>query len=501
MTKKVVVIGGGISGLASACYLSKFGYKVTVLEKNSTLGGRARYFCANGFVYDMGPSWYWMPDVFENFFNDFNYSTHHFYNLIRLNPAFQIIFDTHKMSIPSELKGIAELIDTYEENGKQKFLDYIKYAQHLYEKSMHAMVYKPFVSVTEFFDRQVLDWTLIKSLFSTISKDIRKTFKHPSVRQLLEFPVIFLGESAERIPALYHLMNYSAFAQGTWYPMGGMYQIINAIHTLAQKMNVSIFTHTEVQKIVTRHNKVIGVQTSNGFIETDILLSSADYAFTETLLDEAYRNYSNKYWQTRTFAPSALIYYLGVDKKIPSLQHHNLFFDADFDTHIQSVYITHQYPTNPLFYLSVPSVTDSMVAPVGKENFFILIPLSVNLLEDEYIQENLLNNAIQRIEKFTQTDIKNSIVFKLKYSRNDFIRDYNAYKGNAYGLANTLMQTAIFKPKMINKKISNLFYTGQLTVPGPGVPPSLISAKIIANLIHFKFPIQKNYYYEYETHV
>lgn len=494
MRKKVIVIGSGFSGLAAAAYLSKADYNVIIIEKNSTIGGRTRQLKDNGFVFDMGPSWYWMPDIFEKFFNDFNYTTSDFYSLTRLNPAFQIIFeDGDVMQVPDKKEELFALFEKYQRGSKEPLQKYLKQAEHLYNVSVNKMLYKPYVYYTDYLDKNVLDIQLLKSLFGNVSKSVRKNFHHPKLIHLLEFPVIFLGAAAQNIPALYNLMNYAAFELGTWYPMGGMYEIIKAIEYIVRKHQASILTNCEAKKIIIQNNKAVGIETSDGFMDADIIVSSADYAFTENkLLDKQYANYASDYWERKTFAPSALIFYLGINKTLPKLLHHNLFFDADFEQHIRTIYNTHEWIKNPLFYLSVTSKTDASVAPAGAENLFILVPISVGLNDYPDIHQQILDNVISRIEKFIGVSFRNNIVVKHTYSISDFIADYNAYKGNAYGLANTLLQTAGFKPKIINKKISNLFYTGQLTVPGPGVPPSLISGKIVAEFINHQFKI-KNY--------
>ncbi|MCX7728365.1 MAG: phytoene desaturase family protein [Bacteroidia bacterium] len=492
MKSKTIVIGSGISGLAASAYLGQYS-DVLVVEKNKSIGGRARQMEDSGFKFDMGPSWYWMPDIFEKFFLDFGYSSHQFYELIRLNPSFQIIFEDDVLVVPDNKKDIILLFEKYEKGSGDKLVDYLNDTKHLYDVAVNKMLYKPYVSAKDYLSKDVLDWKLISSLFLNVSYSIRKRFKNPKLIQLLEFPVIFLGATASQIPSLYGLMNYAALELGTWYPLGGMYEIIKAIQSVAEKQGVEIQTATEVHQIVVKNNKAIGVETNKGFYMADVVLSSADYAFTETkLLDSSYANYNTEYWNKRTFAPSALIFYLGVNKKISRLLHHNLFFDSDFEKHIQTVYQSYEWPNNPLFYLCVPSKTDNSIAPPGTENLFILIPVAIGLEDNTNIHHQIFNNVLSRIEKFTGENIRDSIVIKHTYSVSNFIEDYNSFKGNAYGLANTLFQTATFKPKMINQKIKNLFYTGQLTVPGPGVPPSLISAKLSSQLI-YNYLKQKNY--------
>lgn len=499
---KIFIIGGGISGLSAAAYLSK-NNEVILLEKNSSLGGRARVLEDRGFKFDMGPSWYWMPDVFEKFFNDFNYTTSDFYELIQLNPAFQVIFDDGDViQVPADSKKLADIFEKYERGSRKKLMNYLNQSKLLYDLSMNGAVDKPYLNWSDYLDKKFLNIQMLSSLFRSVSGDVRKYFHHSKLRQLLEFPVIFLGSTADKIPALYHLMNYACFKLGTWYPMGGMYEIIKSIHKIGLENNAQYFVNTEVKEILVKNKKVIGIRTDKDFIEADIVISSADYTHTENnLIKKQFANYNEKYWERKTFAPSALIFYLGVNKKLPRLIHHNLFFDADFNKHIHQIYSSKQWPDNPLFYVSVPSKTDNIVSPSGYENIFILIPIALGLKDDENIHEQIFNNVINRIEKFIGEKFSENIIVKHKYSVSNFIKDYNAYKGNAYGLANTLFQTAGFKPKMRNKNISNLFYIGQLTVPGPGVPPSLISGKIVSNLISKYFPSTKIKNKQYETFV
>tara|TARA_Y100000589_G_scaffold317298_1_gene343094 strand:- start:24823 stop:26292 length:1470 start_codon:yes stop_codon:yes gene_type:complete len=486
MSKKIAIIGSGISGLSAACHLAKAGFDVTVYEKNNYAGGRIDKLEDSGFTFDMGPSWYWMPEVFDKFYADFGYKTSDFYDLLKLNPGFEIVYNNNN-TIPvwSDLNKIYDEFEAIEKGSAQQLKAYLKKAEKIYSIAMSDMVYKPFVSWTDFIDSKALNINLLSSLLYSVSHEVRKRFKHPYLRQLLEFPVIFLGSTAEKIPALYHLMNYAAFVQGTWYPQGGMYKVTEAFETIAKNLGVTFKFNAPVEKIVIENNKATGI-TVNGVIEkADCILSAADYAFTELhLLDEKYRNYDLNYWNKKTFAPSSLLFYLGINKKINKLKHHTLFFDADFDSHIDKVYKTHEWPNNPLFYLSATSKTDTSVAPENCENLVILVPLSTEIEDNESAVNAIYNNIIKRLESYTGEAIGEHVIFKKQVAKKHFKDTYNAFKGNAYGLANTLMQTATLKPKMVNKKVNNLFYTGQLTVPGPGVPPSIISGEIAAKLIN-----------------
>jgi phytoene desaturase len=484
MSKKVTIIGSGFSGLATACYLAKGGCDVTVLEKHDRVGGRARQFEQDGFVYDMGPSWYWMPDIFENFFGDFGKKVSDYYELERLSPSYQVYYKDGPLEIPSDTNELYAMFERVEEGSAEKLKLFLKEAEYKYQVGMHDLVYKPGLSLTEFIDARFLAGIFKLDVFQSISSHIRKSFSNPKLIQLLEFPVLFLGALPQNTPALYSLMNYADMIGGTWYPKGGMVKIVEGMYQLALELGVKFELNADVSKIEVEHKLATSVSGTKPNKEFDVIVSSADYHFTEQkLLEEQYRNYSSRYWETRKMAPSSLIFYLGVNKRLPKLLHHNLFFDEDFDAHAQEIYTDPKWPSKPLFYVSCPSKTDKGVAPEGMENLFLLIPIAPDLKDDPKTNDLYFEMIISRIEKHIGMKFKNDIIFRKDFATSDFIKDYNSFKGNAYGLANTLSQTAILKPKLINKKVKNLFYTGQLTVPGPGVPPSLVSGKLAAEQV------------------
>lgn len=483
--KKAIVIGAGFSGLSAAAYLAKSGFEVKILEKNSTIGGRARKLEIQGFTFDMGPSWYWMPEVFEDFFSSFNSSVKEHYDLIRLDPGYAIFFGKNEViKVPANLNELYQLFEKYEKGSSAKLKAFLKEAEYKYNVSMSDFVHKPSLSVLEFMDFRILNAALRMDLFKSISSYIKKHFKNPLLIQLLEFPVLFLGAKPNETPALYSMMNYADLVLGTWYPVGGMFKIVEGMAAVAQKAGVNILTNQNIEKIVVENNRATGVMCNGKLEAADIIVSSADYHHTEqNLLEESYRNYTTEYWESRKMAPSCLMYYIGIDKKLEGLEHHNLFFDEPFDLHAEEIYDRPQWPSKPLFYSTCASKTDKSVAPEGKENLVLLIPIAVDIEDSEAIREKYFNIMMDRLEHLTNQKIKEHVIFKKSYAINDFKNDYNSFGGNAYGLANTLKQTAIFKPSIKNKKVTNLFYTGQLTVPGPGVPPSIISGRLVAKQI------------------
>jgi len=481
--KKVVVIGSGFSGLSAACCLAKEGYSVTVLEKNDILGGRARQFETDGFVFDMGPSWYWMPDVFEHFFGLFGKKVSDYYHLIRLDPSYQVFFgENDRVDIPAQMPDLEALFEKIEPGSAAKLRKFLAEAEYKYRVGMGEFVHKPSHNIWEFADLRILSSMIRLQMFTNLSSHVRQLFKSEKLIQLLEFPVLFLGATPQKTPALYSLMNYADMSLGTWYPMGGMFNIVEAMASLARELGVEIKTNQEVAQIETSKGKVVSVLTIDGTrYAADAFVGSADYHHIETkLLDPAHRNYKDDYWKSRVMAPSSLLWYIGVNKRIEGLRHHNLFFDEDFGLHSEEIYTTPQWPTRPLFYASAPSVTDPSVAPPGCENLFLLIPVAPGLEDTPEIRQHYFDIVMERLERHTGQSIRPHIVYQRSYAHADFVQDYHAFRGNAYGLANTLLQTAFLKPKMKNRHLSNLWYTGQLTVPGPGVPPSLISGQVVA---------------------
>lgn len=489
MTQHAIVIGSGFAGMSAASFLAQSGWDVTVLEKHDQPGGRARQLKADGFTFDMGPSWYWMPDVFERYFRQFGKEVSDYYQLKRLDPSYRIYYNNDVVDIPADYNALRDLFERIEPGSAAKLDHFMDEAAYKYETGINKLVFKPGQSLTEFAEMDLLKGILRLDVFASMKAHVQKHFTDPRLRELMEFPVLFLGALPEKIPALYSLMNYADVKLGTWYPVGGMYKIVEAMHRLAVELGVKFEFNKNVQSIQTRDGVATGVVVDDVLYKADVVISGADYHFTETkLLPQKDQAYSEAYWNKRVMAPSCLLYYVGLNKRLPSIPHHTLFFDADFNRHGKEIYSDPQWPTDPLFYVSATTATDPSGAPEGHENLFFLIPVAAGLTGDtEELRDHYFQQILKRFEQRIGEPIQQSIVYRKSYSVSDFVNDYNAFKGNAYGLANTLLQTAILKPSCRSKKISNLYYTGQLTVPGPGVPPSLISGEVVANLVNKQF--------------
>ena len=493
--KTVLVIGAGFAGLSVATFLAQKGWKVQVVEKHTMPGGRARKFEANGFVFDMGPSWYWMPDVFEKYFAKFGKKVSDYYQLKRLDPSYSVYFENTHWDMPANYTDLQALLESVEPGAALALDKFMEEAKFKYEVGVGKLVHKPGQSWLEFIDWEVVKGIFKLDIFQSMKKHVAKYFKHPYIQSIMEFPVLFLGALPEHTPALYSLMNYADIKGGTWYPEKGMYSIVHGMYQVAIEQGVTFSFGEEVKQIEVVNGvaktartmvALTGAQKEYSF---DVVVGAGDYHHIETkLLSEKYQSYSHKYWDSRLLAPSSLLYYVGLNKKLTGVLHHNLFFDTDFGVHGKEIYTQPAWPKDPLFYACVPSVTDPTVAPAGNENLFLLIPVAAGLQGDtEEVRDAYFNQLITRLEQKWGQSISDSIVYKKSFAVSDFISEYHSFKGNAYGLANTLMQTAILKPSCKSNKVKNLYYTGQLTVPGPGVPPSLISGEVVAELVHNQF--------------
>ncbi|MCC5918023.1 MAG: phytoene desaturase [Cryomorphaceae bacterium] len=489
--KTAIVIGAGFAGLSAAINLADKGYKITLLEKNNQVGGRARIWSENGFTFDMGPSWYWMPDVFEDFFARFGKKVSDYYNLHRLDPGYEVYFpDNEIATVDASMEKLEEWMEKLEPGSFAKLEKFLVEAEYKYKVGINDLVYKPSRSLTEFIDLRLLKGLVRMDVFSSMRKHVNAYFKHPYLRQLMEFPILFLGAVPSNTPALYSLMNYADLKLGTWYPEGGMYSVVRAMEKLAIEYGVDIKVNSPVTGFTFNGNSISGVTVNGETLTADVVVAGADYHHVDKhLLPGKFSNYTEKYWKKRKMAPSSLLFYVGIDTQIKNMEHHTLYFDAPFDQHADAIYTNPRWPETPLYYVSNTSKTDTNAAPDGCEALTFLIPLAPDLVDSEEMREKYFHKIMDRFEATMHQEIRKHVVVKRSYAMTDFVEDYNAFKGNAYGLANTLDQTAILKPSLKNKHLKNLFYTGQLTVPGPGVPPSIISGIVVAEEISKEFGV------------
>lgn len=483
--KKVIIIGAGIGGLALAALLGKKGYKVTVLEKNSTIGGRAMHFKSKGFTFDMGPSWYLMPDVFEKYYKIFNKRPSDFFKLIHLDPHYRIFFsDDEIVDIVKDLKKNLEIFEKIEKGSAKKIKEYLKKSEYQYKVAMNEFVYKNYNSIFDFFNKRIMKEGPKLNIFESFDKYVSRFVESDKIKKILQYSVVFLGGSPKNTPAMYSLMSHIDFNMGVFYPIGGINKIIDSLETLGKENKVNIIKNSEVKKIITKNSIAVGVKTKNKTYEADLIISNADYPFTELkLLDENDRSYDEKYWNKKTLAPSAFIIYLGVKGKVKKLKHHNLFFANDWEEHFQEIFKNPALPNKPSYYICSPSKSDNSVAPKNHENIFILVPVAANLKLNEKLKEKYSKSIITHFENIINEKISDRIVFKKIFTQDDYESLYNSFRGTALGLSHTFFQTAIFRPSNKSKKLKNLYYVGQYTNPGIGMPMAIISAQLTAERI------------------
>ncbi len=489
MNKKVVIIGAGIGGLGAAGLFAKKGYDVTVLEKNSNLGGRANIFEHEGFRFDMGPSWYLAPDIFQHYFDLLGENVEDHLTLERLSPSYRIFFRNNgeSLDINSDIETDAATFESIESGAGEKLRAYLKQSKYQYEVATQSFMFKNYDTIFDFFNKRVMTEGQKLSVFSTMHRFVSNFFKSKKLQQVMEYTMVFLGTSPYEAPALYNLMSHMDFNQGVFYPQGGFYELIKALAAIARKNGATLRTDSPVEQILVSNGKATGVRLADGeVVNGDIIISNADMWFTETkLLDERFRTYKDRYWQKRVMAPSAFIMYLGVREKLASLVHHNLLFSEDWRKNFDDIYKNPRLPDEPSLYVCAPSVTDPSVAPVGKENLFVLVPIASDLAMSEAEKEKYADQVLALMEsEMGLTDLRSKVEYKRIYTVDNFAADYNSLKGSALGLAHTLRQTAIFRPRNRSKKVENLFYVGAGTNPGIGTQICLISAELAYKRVH-----------------
>jgi phytoene desaturase len=489
MNKKLVVIGSGIGGLGTACLFAKKGYDVTVLEKNQNFGGRANIFEENGFRFDMGPSWYLAPDIFEHFFKLAGENVPDHLDLVKLQPSYRIFFreDPENLDIHSKIERDAATFEAIEEGAGEKLKAYLKQSEYQYEIATQHFMFKNYDTIFDFFNKRVMTEGQKLSVFSKMHTFVSKFFKSDKLRQVMEYTMVFLGTSPYEAPALYNLMSHMDFNQGVFYPKGGFYELIKALCAIAEKNGATLRSNCEVAEIKVVGGTTKGVKLKSGEeIPADIVVSNADMHFTETkMLDKKYQTHKERYWNKRVLAPSAFIMYLGVNEKLPSLVHHNLLFSKDWRKNFDDIYKNPQLPAEPSLYVCAPSVTDASVAPDEKENLFVLVPIASGLEISEDEKEKYADHVLGLMEKEMKLKgLREKIEFQRIYTVNDFAADYHSFKGSALGLAHILRQTAIFRPKNYSKKVRGLFYVGAGVNPGIGTQICLISAELVYKRIH-----------------
>lgn len=486
--KKVIIIGAGFGGLSTAAFLSKYGFDVTVLEKNSQVGGRASTYIEKGFLFDKGPSWYLMPEIFERFFKNFNKNFFDYYKLVKLDPNYRLFFeDGQVIDVPSNIESVKDIFESFEKGSSRKLEEYINNSTYQYNL-IDKFLYRKYESIKDIIDLKLLTDGIKLNIFNYMDGYVKRFFKNKKLRQILEYTTVFLGSSPYNTPAFYSIMSHVDFKSGVYYPFEGFSKVAQAYAEVAKDFGCKILLNKEVKKIVVKNGIAKGVETNDGFFDSDVVVSNADFYFTEnSLLEPLYKSFDKKYWNRKILGPSAFLIFLGIKKKIEKLKHHNLYLVDDWENHFKTIFDIQKMPENPSFYISATSKTDKTTAPEGCENLFVLVPIASGIEDNDSLREQFFELIVEKISRLVGFDLKENILVKKIYSINDFVEDYNSYKGNALGLSHAKFQTAIFRLPYKSKRVNNLFFVGHYTHPGIGVPMVTIAGEVLSKCIKEKY--------------
>lgn len=487
--QSIIVIGAGYGGMSAAARLAHAGYAVTVFEKNDQPGGRASVLKQDGFTFDLGPSWYMMPELFDDLFTSCGRSRDDYYSLTRLDPSYRVFFeqDQSVSDVSADIDAVITLFESWESGAGVRFKQYLADVETMYEVGVGRFIDRPFLSIKDLLDPAVLSIVWRSGVFRSYAQHIRSTFSSQKIQQILEFPTVFLGGIPQTIPALYTLISHADFGKKIWYPDGGFGAVSRGFEQLCKDCGVQFVYGVPVERVLVENDKAVGVFAGGEELRADIVVANADYQFVETmLLPKDHQTYRPNFWKTKAMSPSVLLWFLGIDVPLPALQHHNFFFNDTYDTHLRSIYAEEQndqWLQRPQLYVSCPSVTDSAVAPKGMSNLFVLVPVSPGFVSDNEITETLFDYVVETLSRRLDLDLRSHIV-TMHHMNVQHLQDrYNAYKGNAFGLGHTLRQSFLFRPKNKSKKLQNLYYTGHYTNPGTGTPLAVVSGKIVYDLI------------------
>lgn len=485
MPRTAVIIGAGFGGLALANLLAKSGVAVKIYEQHNQPGGRAGQLKKDGFTFDTGPSWYLMPEIFEHYFDLLGEKPQDHYELTRLDPGYNVTFaDGSSVKIHGDKRKDGKTFDTVHPGSDKILQRYLDQSEEIYRLAVKEFLYNNFASAQQILPKNMIRHIprLIMLAGRTMDSYLRGYFKNEKLRQILEYPAVFLGASPFKAPALYSLMSYLDFRQGVFYPQGGMYKLVTALTSIGQKLGVEYHYSKAVKAILYDDRKATGIELVDGTkVFADIVVSNADLHFSETkLLPSGLQTYPEKYWRKREAGPSAILLFLGVKGKLPNMEHHNLFFTQDWQGSFDQIFDKKSWPEHASMYACRPSKTDTTVAPKGHENLFVLVP---GPAVAELSQEELQSLADRYIDQLAMmigvADLRKRIVTKQIFGPRDFAAEFNAWQGTALGLSHTLRQSAMFRPKNVSSKLHNLYYVGGTTVPGIGLPMCLIGAELV----------------------
>lgn len=496
---KVVVIGGGFAGLSAAAFLAKQGCDVVLLEKNKTLGGRARVLHKKGFRFDMGPSWYMMPEVFERFFKHFGKTVADYYQLEQLHPRYQVFFDDKTSLVMSEkLEDNANVFETQEAGAKEKLKEFIEKLRVPYQTSIGKFIYLDIWSVRSWLNfhnvRELFPLIFSLRLWESWHDFVGRFFKNEKLQKIMSFPAVFLGGSPFNTPSIYAVLAWADFQGGAWYPKGGMGAVVEAVIQTAREQGVRILPESDVDRIDLIDGKVVGVTANKQFYQADVVVGACDLANLETkLLPQQYQTWDASYWKKATLSISSMLVYIGLNTRLSKVAHHNMYFSKNWKQNFSEIFEHNTLSADPSFYISVRSMSDRSIVPKNSEEIVLLVPMGSGTVVTKEQLETYADEAIAKTEELLGEPIKKHIVVKEVYGPEQFAQDYHAFQGTALGLAHTFSQSLWLRPNVKSAKVNGLYYAGQYTNPGVGVPTALVSGELVASIIQDEYNLHEEH--------
>ena len=496
MKKKVIVVGAGVAGLASAIRLQHAGYQVELYEKESTPGGKMNRIEMDGYKFDLGPSIVMMPELYREIFELCNRNPDDYIPMERLDPMYQVYFSDipdNPIDISSDLTKLTKTMESISEEDAEGFFHYLHEIYKRYLVGKHDIIQRPFRKHSDFYNLPMLRKALKMKAFDTADHFIGKYIKNERLKQIISFQTLYIGISPFKGPSFYTMLPMIQFLYGVWFIKGGMYTMALAMEKLFKELGGTIFYDKNVQEICIKNHKATGIMVDDQKVPSDFIVCNADfpYAMKNLINDKTAKGkYTDKKIDSMEYSCSCFLLYLGMNKKYEEIEHvHNFIFNEKMEKNMHDIF-TGEKLTNASFYVYIASKMDPSLAPDGKDGLYILMPVSNADAADyqwndetiDYYRSHILD-TLKKIHGFE--NVENEIVTETCITPLDFESKFNAYNGAAFGLQPTLFQSNNLRPQSKASNCSNLYFTGSSTHPGAGVPIVLLSARIAAQeLMH-----------------
>ena len=501
MNKKIIIIGAGVAGLASAVRLQSQGFRVEIYEKQNTIGGKMNQISEKGFKFDTGPTIVMMPDIYKEVFESAGRNADDYISMQQLDPIYSVFYpDGTRSQVSTDLVHLTNYLEGISEKDSSGYMRYMSETYDRYLIAKEHFIEKTFRKPTDFYNPTTLMNAIRLKTFDSAYHSISKYIEDDKLKKLLSFQTLYIGISPYNGPSIYNIIPLIEMIYGVWFIKGGMYSLVEAMEKLFKELGGKIHTSSNVDEIIIKDNKAFGIKIGQEEIKSDVVLCNADfpYAMKSLIIDEANRKkHTDKKIDNMDYSCSCLMFYLGINHKLDQLDLHNILFSDDFDGNIDDIF-EGRLPKDASMYFYRPTKLDESLAPKGQEILYILIPIPNLTHEDIVWNEETINSYREKVFKKVETlpemdNFRESIVYEKIYTPKDFESKFNTHNGATFGLAPTLLQSNYFRPQNKFKQIDNLYFAGSSVHPGAGVPIVLTSAKLaVENILMDHKPTDKS---------